>query len=109
MSSNKIKLSIFLCLSMCLGIGILRFSYTALLPTTREAFAWTSGFSSLLGSANLLGYLLGAFLAMRLAQNKIMALYIQIAAIVGMLSLFCCAFSDLAIGNSMSPVLVLAN
>ena len=95
MSSNKIKLSLFLCLSMCLGIGILRFSYTALLPTTREAFAWTSGFSSLLGSANLLGYLLGAFLAMHLAQNIIMALYIQIAAIVGMLSLFCCAFSDL--------------
>ena len=92
MSSNKIKLSLFLCLSMCLGIGILRFSYTALLPTTREVFAWTNEFSSLLGSANLLGYLLGAFLAMRLPQNKIMALYIQIAAIVSMLSLFCCAF-----------------
>ncbi len=94
MSSNKIKLSIFLCLSMCLGIGILRFSYTALLPTTREAFAWTAGFSSILGSANLLGYLLGAFWAMRLPQNKTMALYIQVAAIVGMLSLLCCAFSD---------------
>ena len=38
MSSNRVKLSIFLCLCMCLGIGILRFSYTALLPTTRESF-----------------------------------------------------------------------
>lgn len=93
MSSNNIKLSLLLCLSMCLGIGILRFSYTALLPSTREAFAWSTGFASLLGSANLLGYLMGAFAAMRLPQNKSMTLYIQIAAIAGMFSLMCCAFS----------------
>lgn len=61
MFSNKIKLSLFLCLSMCLGIGILRFSYTALLPTTRLAYEWSTQFSSILGSANLLGYLIGAF------------------------------------------------
>lgn len=96
MSSKNIKLSVFLCLSMCLGIGILRFSYTALLPSTREAFGWTTGFASILGSANLLGYLIGAFWAMRLPQTKIMTRYIQIAAITGMLSLFCCAFSDFA-------------
>ena len=47
MSSNTVKLSLFLCLSMCLGIGILRFSYTALLPGTREAFAWSASFASL--------------------------------------------------------------
>lgn len=93
MSSNTIRLSIFLCLSMCLGIGILRFSYTALLPSTREAFEWTVQFASLLSSANLLGYLIGALIAMRLPQTKIMSLYIQIAAIAGMLSLLCCAFS----------------
>ena len=92
MSSNNIKLSIFLCLSMCLGIGILRFSYTALLPTTRDAFGWSLSFASILGSANLLGYLIGAFLAMRLPQNKIMAQAIQTAAVAGMISLFCCAF-----------------
>ena len=94
MSSNNIRLSIFLCLSMCLGIGILRFSYTALLPSTREAFDWSVGFASLLGSANLLGYLMGAFWAMKLPQTKIMTLYIQIAAIAGMFSLMCCAFAD---------------
>ena len=94
MSSNNIKLSLFLCLSMCLGIGILRFSYTALLPSTREAFDWSIGFASLLGSANLLGYLMGAFAAMRLPQNKSMTLYIQIAAIAGMFSLMCCAFAN---------------
>lgn len=96
MSSNNIKLSIFLCLSMCLGIGILRFSYTALLPTTRDAFGWSLSFASILGSANLLGYLIGAFLAMRLPQNKIMAQAIQMAAVTGMISLFCCAFSGLS-------------
>lgn len=93
MSSNTVKLSLFLCLSMCLGIGILRFSYTALLPGTREAFVWSASFASLLGSANLLGYLMGAFAAMRLPQDRSMSTYIQLAAIAGMVSLFCCAFS----------------
>lgn len=93
MSSNTIKLSLFLCLSMCLGIGIFRFSYTALLPGTREAFGWSTEFASLLGSANLLGYLMGAFTAMCLPQDRSMSTYIQIAAIAGMFSLLCCAFS----------------
>ena len=96
MSSNNIKLSLLLCLSMCLGIGILRFSYTALLPSTREAFAWSTGFASLLGSANLLGYLMGAFAAMRLPQNKSMTLYIQIAAIAGMFSFTNADFFELS-------------
>lgn len=93
MSSNTIKLSLFLCLSMCLGIGILRFSYTALLPGTREAFGWSTDFASLLSSANLLGYLIGAFTAMRLPQDRSMSTYIQISAFAGMFSLMCCAFS----------------
>ena len=95
MFSSKIKLSLFLCLSMCLGIGILRFSYTALLPSTREAFGWSPSFASLLGSANLLGYLIGAFWAMKLPQNKSMASYIQISAIAGTLSLASCAWGGL--------------
>ena len=93
MSSNKIRLSLFLCLSMCLGIGILRFSYTALLPSTREAFGWSASFASILGSANLLGYLAGAFWAMKLPQDRSMMCYIQVAAIAGTISLLSCAFS----------------
>lgn len=93
MSSHTIKLSLFLCLSMCLGIGILRFSYTALLPGTREAFGWSTDFAGLLGSANLLGYLIGAYTAMRLPQDRSMSRYIQISAFAGMFSLMCCAFS----------------
>lgn len=80
---------------MCLGIGILRFSYTALLPTTREAFGWSADFASILSSANLFGYLLGAFWAMRLPQNKNMPRYIQAAALAGTLSLLSCAVANL--------------
>lgn len=91
-STNKTQLSIFLCLCMCLGIGIFRFSYTALLPSTRESFEWSVQFASVLSSANLLGYLMGAFWAMRLSQTPSMTRYIQGAAIAGSLSLLCCAF-----------------
>jgi MFS family permease len=93
MLSSKVKLSLFLCLSMCLGIGILRFSYTALLPSTRAAYEWTSSFASILSSANLLGYLIGAFWAMKLPQNSRMTFFIQSAAILGSISLLSCAFS----------------
>lgn len=91
---SKIKLSLFLCLSTCLGIGLLRFSYTALLPSTRESYEWSANFASILGSANLLGYLIGAFVAMKLPQNQSMAKYLLYAAFVGTLSLLSCAFSD---------------
>ena len=86
------RLSIFLMLSTGLAVGILRFSYTALLPSTREAFAWSSNFASVLGSANLLGYLIGAFWAMRLTQNVKMLHYLTGAGVIGSLSLICCAF-----------------
>ena len=95
MFSNKIQLSLFLCLSMCLGIGILRFSYTALLPSTRLAYGWDTNFASILSSANLLGYLIGAFWAMKLPQNATMPRYILIAAFSGAISLLSCAFSGL--------------
>lgn len=92
--SNTIKLSTFLCLSMCLGIGILRFSYTALLPSTREAYEWSHNFASILGSANLLGYLVGAYWAMKIPQNPQIPIYIISAAFLGSISLFACAFSS---------------
>lgn len=79
---------------MCLGIGILRFSYTALLPSTREAYEWSHNFASILGSANLLGYLVGAYWAMKIPQNPKMPIYIISAAFLGSISLFACAFSS---------------
>ncbi|MBJ9954905.1 MULTISPECIES: YbfB/YjiJ family MFS transporter [unclassified Acinetobacter] len=91
--SNKLQLSVFLCLSTCLAIGILRFSYTALLPSTRLAYHWDSSFASLLGSANLLGYLIGALWSMKLPQNASMPRYLVFAFTTGAISLFSCAFS----------------
>ena len=91
MDAQQRRLSLFLLLATCLGIGIFRFSYTALLPSTRLAFEWSSEFASLLGSANLLGYLIGAVWAMRLNQQLLG--WIQAAAFLGSLSLFCCAFT----------------
>lgn len=91
MDAQQRRLSLFLLLATCLGIGIFRFSYTALLPSTRLAFEWSSEFASLLGSANLLGYLIGAVWAMRL--NRQLLGWIQAAAFLGSLSLFCCAFA----------------
>ena len=91
---SKIKLSLFLCLSTCLGIGLFRFSYTALLPSTRESYEWTTNFASILGSANLFGYLICAFVAMKLPQNQSMAKYLRYAAFTGTMSLLSCAFAD---------------
>ena len=93
MFSSTQRLSVLLMLSTALAIGILRFSYTALLPTTRLAFEWSTSFASLLGSANLLGYLVGAFWAMRLTQDVKMLHYVSFAALFGSLSLLCCAFA----------------
>lgn len=94
--STPLQLSIFLCLSMCLGIGILRFSYTALLPSTRLMYGWDHQFASILGSANLLGYLLGAFWAMKLPHNDRLPRIILIAAVCGSVSLLGCAFAGFA-------------
>ncbi len=93
--SNKFQLSLLLCLSMCLGIGILRFSYTALLPSTRLNYGWDNSFASILSSANLLGYLVGSFWAMKLPQNATMPRYILLTAFSGAISLLSCAFSEL--------------
>ncbi|WP_171499944.1 YbfB/YjiJ family MFS transporter [Acinetobacter bereziniae] len=91
--SNKLQLSVFLCLSTCLAIGILRFSYTALLPTTQLAYHWDSSFASILGSANLLGYLIGAFWSMKLPHTANMPRYLVLASCAGAISLLSCAFS----------------
>ncbi len=42
---------------------------------------------------NLLGYLIGAFWAMKLPQNAKMPIYIIFAALFGSISLFACAFA----------------
>ncbi|WP_163144359.1 YbfB/YjiJ family MFS transporter, partial [Arhodomonas sp. KWT] len=49
------------------GIGLARFAYTPLIPAMVEAGWFSAAQSAYLGAANLLGYLVGAITANRLA------------------------------------------
>ena len=59
--STFYRMSLLVFLATCLGIGIFRFSYTALMPIMIVQYGWTHDFASYLGSANLLGYLLAHY------------------------------------------------
>lgn len=86
------RMSLLVFLATCLGIGIFRFSYTALMPIMIVQYGWTHDFASFLGSANLLGYLLGALLALFSIKEKTIPTLIISSALAGSLSLLCCAF-----------------
>ncbi|WP_217486964.1 YbfB/YjiJ family MFS transporter [Acinetobacter seifertii] len=85
------RMSLLVFLATCLGIGVFRFSYTALMPIMIVQYGWTHDFASFLGSANLLGYLLGALLALFNIKEKSIPTLIVSSAVVGSLSLLCCA------------------
>ena len=85
-------MSLLVFLATCLGIGVFRFSYTALMPIMIVQYEWTHDFASFLGSANLLGYLLGALLALFSIKEKSIPTLIVSSAVAGSLSLLCCAF-----------------
>ncbi|MGS5821728.1 YbfB/YjiJ family MFS transporter, partial [Acinetobacter baumannii] len=68
--STFYRMSLLVFLATCLGIGIFRFSYTALMPIMIVQYGWTHDFASYLGSANLLGYLVGALLALFSIKEK---------------------------------------
>ncbi|WP_284118813.1 YbfB/YjiJ family MFS transporter [Acinetobacter seifertii] len=86
------RMSLLVFLATCLGIGVFRFSYTALMPIMIVQYGWTHDFASFLGSPNLLGYLLGALLALFSIKEKSIPILIVSSAVVGSLSLLCCAF-----------------
>ncbi|WP_223857232.1 YbfB/YjiJ family MFS transporter [Acinetobacter seifertii] len=86
------RMSLLVFLATCLGIGVFRFSYTALMPIMIVQYRWTHDFASFLGSANLLGYLPGALLALFSIKEKSIPILIVSSAVVGSLSLLCCAF-----------------
>jgi len=86
------RMSLLVFLATCLGIGVFRFSYTALMPIMIVQYGWTHDFASFLGSANLLGYLLGALLALFSIKEKSIPTLIVSSAVAGSLSLLCCAF-----------------
>ncbi len=93
--STFYRMSLLVFLATCLGIGVFRFSYTALMPIMFEQYHWTHDFASFLGSANLLGYLIGALLALLSIKEKYIPSIIILSTIVGSLSLLCCSFMDM--------------
>ena len=93
--STFYRMSSVVFLATCLGIGVFRFSYTALMPIMIEQYHWTHDFASFLGSANLLGYLLGALWALFSIKEKSIASIIVGSAVTGSLSLLCCAFTQM--------------
>jgi len=88
-------MSLIVFLATCLGIGVFRFSYTALMPIMIEQYHWTHDFASYLGSANLLGYLMGALLVLLSIKEKYLPPMIVLSAIAGSLRLLCCSFMDM--------------
>ncbi|WP_336038444.1 YbfB/YjiJ family MFS transporter [Acinetobacter calcoaceticus] len=93
--STFYRMSLIVFLATCLGIGVFRFSYTALMPIMIEQYRWTHDFASFLGSANLLGYLIGALLALLSIKEKYIPSMIVLSTIAGSLSLLCCSFMDM--------------
>lgn len=89
------RMSLLVFLATCLGIGVFRFSYTALMPIMIVQYGWTHDFASFLGSANLLGYLIGALLALLSIKEKYIPSMIVLSTIAGSLSLLCCSFMDM--------------
>ncbi|MFW1761720.1 YbfB/YjiJ family MFS transporter [Acinetobacter calcoaceticus] len=89
------RMSLLVFLATCLGIGVFRFSYTALMPIMIEQYHWTHDFASFLGSANLLGYLIGALLALLGIKEKYIPSMIVLSTFAGSLSLLCCSFMDM--------------
>lgn len=90
--STFYRMSLLVFLATCLGIGVFRFSYTALMPIMIDQYHWAHDFASFLGSANLLGYLIGALLALFTIKEKKAPATILCSAIAGSLSLLCCSF-----------------
>ncbi|WP_227549230.1 YbfB/YjiJ family MFS transporter [Acinetobacter calcoaceticus] len=93
--STFYRMSLLVFLATCLGIGVFRFSYTALMPIMIEQYHWTHDFASFLGSANLLGYLIGALLALLSIKEKYIPSMIVLSTIAGSLSLLGCSFMDM--------------
>lgn len=67
------------------------------MPIMIVQYGWTHDFASYLGSANLLGYLVGALLALFSIKEKSIPALIITSAVLGSLSLLCCSFIHMSL------------
>src|SRR5579859_7476327 len=79
-------------IALLVGIGLSRFGYPPLIPALVGAGWFNAGQADYLGAANLVGYLVGAALAPRLAQTAAAPFLIKGALAVGAASFLACAF-----------------
>ncbi|CAN5812532.1 YbfB/YjiJ family MFS transporter [soil metagenome] len=91
-----------------IGNGIGRFAYTPLIPALIAAHWFTAAEAAYLAAANLVGYLLGALAAARLASLLTGRIAIRLAALATVASLVACAwpygFGWYAIWRSLAGV-----
>lgn len=90
------RLCVIALCSTGLGIGLFRFSYTALMPLTIDQHWWDLKFASELASANLIGYLIGAIIAFTTIKEHQIARVILYSALLGSISLLCCGLHGFA-------------
>ncbi|MDQ8936357.1 YbfB/YjiJ family MFS transporter [Acinetobacter rudis] len=93
--TNFQRLSIIALCTTSLGIGILRFAYTALMPMTIDQHWWNTAFANDLANANLVGYFIGAILSIKFISETWVSRSLALAAIFGCLSLLSCGISTL--------------
>lgn len=90
------RLSVIALCSTSLGIGILRFAYTAIMPMTIDQHWWSLAFANDLANANLLGYLIGAILAIKAMRESWVSHSLWISALFGSFSLLGCGMTDMS-------------
>ncbi len=90
------RLCVIALCSTGLGIGLFRFSYTALMPLTIDQHWWDLKFASELASANLIGYLIGAVIAFTAIKELQIGRVILYSALLGSISLLCCGMQGFA-------------
>ena len=78
--------------AMLLGIGFSRFGFAPLIPALVQAQWFTAPQAAYLGAANLMGYLLGAAAAHRLAQSLSPVVLIKISMLAAVACFFACAW-----------------
>jgi len=85
-------------LSLFIGVGVARFSYTSLLPYMLEDGTLSLNFSGVLASLNYVGYLSGAILAIFIKDFNLKIKLFRIG-------LFLCVITTLILGITTNEIL----
>ncbi len=82
-----------LAFAAAIGLGMGRFAYSLVLPDMRDALGWSYATAGAMNTVNAVGYLIGAFMASKLAARVGLLKTVWIGAGIAILSLAACAVS----------------